>query len=191
MPRRGPSCVGPGHPKAPRSGPTRARNSKPVTRRKEGPVAKNETPGNVASDDLSDLLGENGSGDPFDDLEGLLKETDADADSVGWMPEKAGDTVVGIVVRVGTEESDFEDKDGSTTVPVVTVESEDGTKYRVVGYRSILKREMNEKNPHIGDLFVARYYGTVKITKGKFAGKDAYKYGVGVKHRNVAGACRS
>jgi hypothetical protein len=117
--------------------------------------------------------------DNVDDDFDLLDEVKED-DSEGWVPEKAGEGVQGVVVAVGETRSDFSDE----MAPTVTIETSDGTKYRIIGYGSVLKREIQDADPKPGDLFACKYFGTKKIKKGKWAGKDYKHFGVAVRRRS-------
>lgn len=123
-----------------------------------------------------DLLDEmDNVGDDFD----LLNEVKED-DSEGWVPEKAGEGIQGVVLAVGETRSDFSDE----MAPTVTIETSAGEKYRIIGYGAVLKREIQDANAQPGDLFAVKYFGTKKLKKGKFAGKDYKHFGVAVRRRS-------
>lgn len=131
---------------------------------------RNEAPTQEPED--RDLLGEVG----FDDDTDLLGEVVED-DSEGWVPDKAGEGVQGVVVRVGETRSDFSDE----TVPTVTIETSDGTKLRIIGYGAVLRRELYDADPKPGDLLAVKYFGEKAIKKGKYAGKNYKHFGVAVR----------
>lgn len=125
----------------------------------------------------NDLLDEIGSSD--EDID-LLDSIDED-DSEGWVPNEAGEGIQGVVLKVGETKSDFSDE----VVPTVTIETADGSKMRVIGYGSVLRREIYDADPKPGDLFAVKYFGTKKIRKGKWAGKDYKHFGVAVRRRSA------
>lgn len=123
------------------------------------------------ADDLLDEI----SGDGGSDLD-LLDEVIED-DSEGWVPDKAGEGVQGIVVKVGETRSDFSDE----VVPTVTIETKDGAKLRIIGYGAVLRRELYDADPKPGDLLACKYFGEKAIKKGKWAGKNYKHFGVAVR----------
>lgn len=130
----------------------------------------------------ADLLDEmDGAAGEFDDDLDLLDEVEED-DSEGWVPEKAGEGIQGVVVKVGETRSDFSDE----MCPTVTIETKDGTKYRVIGYGSVLKRELQDADPKPGDLMAVKYFGEKPIKKGKYAGRPYKHFGVALRRRSQA-----
>lgn len=100
-----------------------------------------------------------------------------------WMPETAGEGIEGKVLSVTRQESDFQ---AGVMVPTVTLLTEKGERYSVVGYRSVLRKEIEQERPSPGDQMAVVYAGTDKLKKGKFAGKDVHVYRVVVEHQNTA-----
>ena len=122
--------------------------------------------------------------DLFDDFDleedDLLGEIDED-DSEGWVPENAGEGVQGVVIKVGETRSDFARDGEDPMVPTVTIETKTGEKYRIIGYGAVLKREMQDADPQVGDLFAIKYFGDKLVKKGKWAGKPYKHFGVAVR----------
>ena len=126
-----------------------------------------------------DLLEGIGSEDD-DDLD-LLNTIDPD-DSEGWVPTEVGEGIQGVVVKVGETKSDFSDE----MAPTVTIETKDGSKFRVIGYGAVLRREIQDADPHPGDLFAVKYFGERLIKKGKWQGKKYKHFGIAIRRRTAA-----
>jgi len=122
------------------------------------------------TDDLLDELDED-----FD----LLATIEEDG-SEGWVPEKVGEGIQGVVLKVGETKSDFSDE----MAPTVTIETKDGNKYRIIGYGAVLRREILDADPKPGDLFAVKYFGEKAIKKGKWTGKNYKHFGVVCRHRS-------
>lgn len=134
-------------------------------------------------DDAEDLFG--GSGvtageDDFADADDLLNTVQED-DAEGWVPTEKGESLSGIVVKVGETRSDFAKPGEDPMVPTVTVLTREGDKYRVIGFGSVLKREIEDADPQVGGLFAVKYWGEKPIKKGPFAGKNYKHYTVAFK----------
>lgn len=123
------------------------------------------------------LFDEIGGDEDFDLLNSVLED-----DSEGWVPEKPGDGIQGVVIKVGETKSDFSDE----LAPTVTVETKDGNKFRIIGYGSVLRREIQDADPQPGDLFACKYFGEKKIKNGRWAGKDYKHFGVAVRRQKQA-----
>lgn len=122
--------------------------------------------------------------DLFDEIDGVddgddLLDSVLEDDSEGWVPEKPGDGVQGVVIKIGETKSDFSDE----LAPTVTIETSDGSKLRIIGYGSVLRREIVDADPHPGDLFACKYFGEKKIKNGKWAGKNYKHYGIAVRRQ--------
>lgn len=128
------------------------------------------------SDDLLDQL------DDGFDPDDLLNEVVED-DSEGWVPSEPGEGISGVVVAVGETRSDFAKDGEDPMVPTVTIQVKDGSKYRVIGYGAVLRRELMDANPKVNDLMAVKYFGEKLIKKGRFAGKPYKHFGVVVRHR--------
>lgn len=98
------------------------------------------------------------NGNAFDLLDGLSE----DDDSEPWMPENAGDGVQGTVLSRSVTRSDYTPE----PIPVLVVEQANGSKLRVTGYQSVLRKEIEDADPQPGDLFAAKYFGQKTNKKG-------------------------
>lgn len=144
----------------------------------------NAGPANPDQDDLDKMFGEDGAatvpGDDSDwDEEDLLGKVEED-DSEGWVPKEAGEGIVGRVVKVTQTRSDFAADGQDPMVPTVVIETKAGIKWRVIGYSAVLKRELEDQAPAVGDLMAIKYFGERKLRTGKFAGRPYKHYGVNV-----------
>lgn len=119
----------------------------------------------------------------------LLEELDEDFDllgtieedsSEGWVPEKVGDGIQGVVTKISETRSDFSDE----MAPTVTIETKDGGSFRIIGFGAVLKREIIDADPKPGDLFAVKYFGEKAIKKGKWTGKNYKHFGVVCRHRS-------
>jgi hypothetical protein len=136
-------------------------------------------------DDAEDLFGggaEAGDSD-FQDADDLLNTVQED-DAEGWVPTEKGESLAGVVVKVGETRSDFATKGEDPMVPTITVKTREGDKFRVIGFGSVLKREIEDADPQVGDLFAVKYWGEKPIKKGPYAGKNYKHYTVAVKHKS-------
>jgi hypothetical protein len=103
--------------------------------------------------------------------------------ATAWKPEEKGEGVEGTVISVTYQESDYQP---GVMIPTVTLEQADGAKVRVMGFRSVLRKEIEQENPQPGDLMAAVYMGTEKLKTGKFAGKPVHVYRVVVQKATAA-----
>jgi hypothetical protein len=134
-------------------------------------------------DDAEDLFGGTGvavEGGDFEDADDLLNTVQED-DAEGWVPTEKGESLAGVVVKVGETRSDFAKPGEDPMVPTVTVLTREGDKYRVIGFGSVLKREIEDANVQVGGLFAVKYWGEKPIKKGPFAGKNYKHYSVAFK----------
>jgi hypothetical protein len=115
-----------------------------------------------------------------DDFDDLLNDVEED-DSEGWVPTERGEGISGVVVKVGETRSDFANDGEDPMCPTVTIQVADGTKYRVIGYGAVLKREIQDADPKVGDRMAVKYFGEKPIKKGRFAGKPYKHFGVAVR----------
>jgi hypothetical protein len=136
-------------------------------------------------DDLFDQADKASRDDEFADVDDLLDEVEED-DSEGWVPTEAGQGIVGKVIKVGVTRSDFAADGEDPNVPTVTLELKDGTKYRIIGYSSVLKRELTDQNPQVDDFMAVKYFGEKKLKTGKFAGRPYKHFGVNVRRARTA-----
>lgn len=137
-----------------------------------------------SDEDLLNSLGgeETVSEDDFADIDDLLGEVEED-DSEGWVPTERGDAIVGIVTKVSETRSDFASGDEDPMCPTVTIRTKDGTKWRVIGYGAVLKREINDAAPEVGDRMAFKYFGEKPIKNGRFKGKMYKHFGVAVQRK--------
>lgn len=146
-------------------------------------MAKNDTAPTAADFDAADdLFGPSTSDSDFDEADDLLNSVQED-DAEGWVPTERGEAISGVVVRVGETRSDFAQDGQDPMVPTVTIETKDGTKYRVIGYGTVLKKELVAAEPKVGDLMAVKYWGEATLKKGKFAGRPYKKFSVAVRHK--------
>jgi hypothetical protein len=140
----------------------------------------------TGQDDVDQMFAGNDDGDQIDpdyDPDDLLNQVDED-DSEGWVPTEKGEGIAGVVVKIGQTRSDFADPgapDEEAMCPTVTIRTKDGTKWRVIGYGAVLKRELRDADLKIGDTLAVKYFGERLMKKGRFAGKPYKHFGVAVR----------
>jgi hypothetical protein len=137
----------------------------------------------AAQDDVDEMFGApdvNMSESDFADVDDLLDGVVED-DSEGWVPSEKGEGIAGIVIKVGETRSDFANEGEDPMCPTVTIQTKDGTKWRVIGYGAVLKREIKDADPRVGDKMGVKYFGEKPIKNGRFAGKPYKHFGVVVK----------
>ena len=143
----------------------------------------------TVQDDVDQMFqdAEAGAAEEADWDEGDLLDSVEEDDSEGWVPSEPGEGIAGRVVKIGQTRSDFA-KDGEDPMcPTVTIETKDGSKFRIIGYGAVLRRELMDKNPQVGDLMAVKYFGEKPIRKGRFQGKPYKHFGVVVKRAVQAG----
>jgi hypothetical protein len=128
--------------------------------------------------ELDNMLGDFG-GEEID-ADDLLDSVEED-DSEGWVPKERGEGIAGRVIKVGQTRSDFAKDGEDPMVPTVTIETKEGDKFRIIGYGAVLRREMLDKDPKVGDLMAVKYFGEKPIKKGRFQGKPYKHFGVVVR----------
>jgi hypothetical protein len=146
-------------------------------------MAASNKPAAGVKDDVDEMFGApdvNMTDDDFADVDDLLNQVEED-DSEGWVPTEKGEGIAGIVVKVGETRSDFANDGEDPMVPTVTIQTRDGDKYRVIGYGAVLKRELKDADPRVGDRIAVKFFGEKPIKKGRFAGKPYKHFGVVVK----------
>jgi hypothetical protein len=134
-------------------------------------------------DDAENMFGGDGAavdGSAFDEADDLLDTVQED-DAEGWVPSEVGESLSGIVTKVGETRSDFARDGEDPMCPTVTVQTREGDKYRVIGFGAVLKREITDANPEVGDLFAVKFWGEKLIKKGKYAGKPYKHFSVAVR----------
>lgn len=125
------------------------------------------------SADLLKKLAE--SEDDADLLDGLNDDDGAEA----WVPENPGEGIQGTVISVTDDMPD--QYKANETVPVVTIETADGTHYRIMGFHGVLRKEIRQHAPRVGDTFAVRYFGEKTLKTGPFKGKDFHHYRAAVR----------
>jgi hypothetical protein len=135
---------------------------------------------NKPQDDVDNMFDQDKAAPAEDDFDDLLNQVEED-DSEGWVPSEVGEGISGTVVKVGETRSDFAKDGEDPMVPTVTIETKDGTKYRVIGYGAVLKRELQDANPQVGDRLAVKYFGEKPIKKGRFQGKPYKHFGVAIR----------
>lgn len=103
------------------------------------------------------------------------------SDATAWKPERVDEGVEGIVTEISYRESDY---DAEVQVPFVTLLQDNGSKISVAGFRKVLRNEIEQQKPAIGDRMAAVYKGTEKLKTGRFAGKDVHIYRVVVARKS-------
>jgi hypothetical protein len=124
------------------------------------------------------------SDDDFADMDDLLGQIEED-DSESWVPTEPGEAIAGVVLKVAEVRSDFAKPGEDPMVPAVTIQTSNGDKYRVIGYGSVLKREMLDADPKVGDKMGFKYFGEKPVRKGPYQGKLYKHYGVIVKRQGA------
>lgn len=145
------------------------------------------TPAAPAQDEVDEMFGKPAVGTSEDDFEGLddlLDEVEED-DSEGWVPKEKGEGIAGVVIKVGETRSDFANDNEDPMCPTVTLQTADGTKWRVIGYGSVLKRELKDADPKVGDRMGVKYFGEKPIKSGKFQGRPYKHFGVVVRRKGA------
>lgn len=156
-------------------------------------ATKNADVASTAGDDVDAAFAQAASAqayaeDPFAGMDDLLDSVVED-DSEGWVPKEKGEGIMGVVLAVGQIKSDFaSDTDPDPMCPTVTLqtkptpeqaaEGKGGDKFRVIGYGAVLKRELREKDPQVGDVMAVKYFGEGILKTGKFAGRKFKNFGV-------------
>lgn len=112
-----------------------------------------------------------------EDFDDLLNEVEED-DSEGWVPTEKGEGIAGILLKIGETRSDFANDGENPMCPTWTIQTSDGTKYRVIGYGAVLKREMQDSPAQVGWRVAVKYFGEKPIKKGRFAGKPYKHFGI-------------
>lgn len=124
---------------------------------------------------MSDLLGDLTDNAPTAEEVTDLLGGMTDEGSPAWVPEEAGEGIQGTLVRVSHDNDQF---NPGKTVPVWTVKLDSGDSVRVLGFGSVLRREMEESDANIGDKVAVKYFGEKTILKGQWAGKQYKHYKV-------------
>lgn len=151
------------------------------------PSAKSKT----EQDDVDAMFDQDGKAAPEDDFDDLLNNVEED-DSEGWVPKEKGEGISGIVVKVGETRSDYAKDGENPMVPTVTLECNDPQnpgekiKWRVIGFGSVLNRELTDADPQVGDRMAVKYFGEKPIKSGRFAGKPYKHFGVAIRRAGTS-----
>lgn len=130
--------------------------------------------GETAADLLAELDGDATAGSSMDLLSQI--SDDGSDDSEAWTPDEP-EGIQGKVVSRSVTKSDHHDN----PVPVVVIQTADGRTVRITGFRSVLAREITEKDPQPGDLFAVKYTGRQKKKNAKDGSKNNNDYYQGYK----------
>lgn len=149
------------------------------------PSGTKSTTKDTGQDEVDRLFGADApNDDDFAGVDDLLDEVEED-DSEGWVPSEKGEGIAGIVLKVGETRSDFANDGENPMVPTVTIQTSSGDKFRVIGYGAVLKRELLDADPRVGDRIAVKYFGEKPIKKGRFAGKPYKHFGVVVRRKGA------
>lgn len=138
-----------------------------------------------------DALFEDGPAATEEDFDDLLDEVEED-NSEGWVPREKGEGISGTVIKVSETRSDFAKDGEDPMVPTITLECKDPenpgkfVNWRVIGFGAVLKREIQDQNPQVGDRMAVKYFGERVLKTGKFQGKKYKHYGVAVRKAPAA-----
>lgn len=105
----------------------------------------------------------------------LINEMDVDV--VAFRPERAGESVEGVVVSIDSTTSEY----GSYLVPVITLKDADGIYRGIRGYQTVLRNELEKLDLQVGDTLAVLY-------EGKKPTKDNKRTFHSFKVRSVKGA---
>lgn len=105
------------------------------------------------------------------------------SDATAWKPTEKGQGVEGIVTEISYRPSDFQ---ADVNIPFITLLLDDGSKARVAGFHSVLRREIESEDPKIGDRMACVYNGTDTIKNGPFKGRPVHVYRCVVEHKGGA-----
>lgn len=87
-----------------------------------------------------------------------------------WWPKEAGESRTGVILRMGSVESDFAPM-GERGVPFIDLWQGGYTRLRIVAYSSLLKHVLAEVEPQIGDTLSVTFEGEKLLEQGRFAGR--------------------
>lgn len=91
----------------------------------------------------------------------LLDELNADV--IAFRPERAGESVEGVIVALDVTGSEYTTDD----IPVITLKDSDGNLRGVRGYHTTLRRDLEKLNIQVGDQLAIRYEGKKATKDGK------------------------
>lgn len=90
----------------------------------------------------------------------LLDEMDQDV--VAYRPERSGEGVEGVVIALDITGSEYTDE----PIPVITVKQDDGVIRGIRGYHSVLRGNLKDADPQVGDRLAIVYEGKKQNRKG-------------------------
>ncbi|RTL65869.1 MAG: hypothetical protein EKK42_20195 [Pseudonocardiaceae bacterium] len=91
----------------------------------------------------------------------LLDE--ADVDVVAFRPERAGESVEGVVTYIGVTDSEYT----TDEIPVITLKTDDDVLRGIRGYHKNLREDIAKVDLRIGDRLAVRYDGKKPTKDGK------------------------
>jgi hypothetical protein len=100
--------------------------------------------------------------------DGLLAELEKDFPAA-WIPTEAGDTVVGVMTRVGEGVTQF------GPAPVVEVKQADGAEVTVWLFSQMIRSEFARLKPVPGERIAVRYLGDQTVKNKKPGRGETYK----------------
>lgn len=135
-----------------------------------------------ATDLLEDLKTSMPDADDTEEPTELLDKLLSGSNAKAWRPEP-GEGIQGTVIDVDSVLSEYrESATGEFPLcPVVVVEDAEGQAWRVVSYSTVLRKEIQKKDPHVGDTVAFLYVGLGEAKKGQ---KAPHIYRVAVKHND-------
>jgi hypothetical protein len=116
----------------------------------------------------ADLLAEMDGANPLDSM---LEEVANEDTTPSWTPDEP-ESLAGTITNIGATKSDYHER----PVPVWTLQTTDGEKIRVAGFRSVLERDMNEADAEVGDLVAVKYFGKMLKKNAKPGSKNSQDY---------------
>lgn len=98
----------------------------------------------------------------------LINEMDVDV--VAFKPERAGESVEGVIVAQDVTSSEYT----SDAIPVITLKQADGVYRGLRGYATVLRNELAKLDLEVGDTLAVLYEGK-KDTKDQKRSFHSYK----------------
>lgn len=93
----------------------------------------------------------------------LLDEMPDTADIIAFKPERAGESVEGVVVALDITSSEYTSDD----IPVITLKDDAGVFRGVRAYHTVLRNELAKHDVAKGDRIAIKYKGKVPTKNGK------------------------
>ena len=63
----------------------------------------------------------------------------------------------------------------------MTIKDKDGASHRIIGFATVLRREIREADPKPGDTLAVKFFGEKTLTKGAYAGRPYKHFKVAVR----------